>query len=90
MNEMDNIVTLVDEEGTKVRFEVLDVIEYNGEDYAVLAAIDGEEADSVIIVGVEYGENGEETLVPSDDYDTLDEVFEIFKENHSDEFDFED
>ena len=82
MEEMGNIVTLVDEEGTKVRFEILDVVEYNGADYAVLAALDGENADSVIILGVEYGENGEETLVPSDDYDTLDEVFEIFKENH--------
>ena len=90
MEEMGNIVTLVDEEGAKVRFEVLDVIEYDGADYAVLAALDGENADSVIILGVEYGENGVETLVPSDDYDTLDEVFEIFKETHCEEFDFED
>ena len=87
--ENQNIVTLIDEEGTEMRFEVLDVIEYEGTDYAVLIA-DDEEADSVIILRVEVDENGNESLDTEADEKILDAVFAIFVENNRDEFDFVD
>ena len=87
--ESQNIVTLIDEEGVEMRFEVLDVIEYEGTDYAVLIA-DDEEADSVIILKVNVDEEGNESLDTEADEKILDAVFEIFVANNSDEFDFVD
>ena len=87
--ENQNIVTLIDEEGTEMRFELLDVINYEGTDYAVLIP-DDEEADSVIILRVEVDENGNESLDTEHDEKILDAVFEIFVENNKDEFDFVD
>ena len=87
--ESQNIVTLIDEEGVEMRFEVLDVIEYEGTDYAVLIA-DDEEADSVIILRVEVDENGAESLDTEHDEKILDAVFAIFVENNRDEFAFVD
>ena len=90
MSEMENTVILVDEDGNEMRFEVLEVIEYEGEDYAILVAEEGDEADTVVIVRVDTDENGEETFSSVEDEDLLDDVFEFFKENFSDEFDFVD
>lgn len=87
--ENQNIVTLIDEEGVEMRFEVLDVIEYEGTEYAVLIP-DDEEADSVIILRVDVDENGNESLDTEHDEKILDAVFEIFVENNKDEFDFVD
>ncbi len=87
--ESQNIVTLIDEEGVEMRFEVLDVIGYEGTDYAVLIP-DDEEADSVIILRVDVDENGEESLDTESDEKILDAVFALFVENNSDEFDFVD
>ncbi len=87
--ESQNIVTLIDEEGVEMRFEVLDVIEYEGTDYAVLIP-DDEEADSVIILRVDVDENGNESLDTEHDEKILDAVFALFVENNRDEFDFVD
>lgn len=91
MNEMDNIVKLIDEEGNEVSFEVLDVIDYKEERYAILVPDEDDgEADSVVILRVDVDADGEETLSSVEDDETLEAVFEIFKENCSDEFDFVD
>ena len=87
---MENTVILVDEDGNEMRFEVLEVIEYEGEDYAILVAEEGDEADTVVLVRVDTDENGEETFSSVEDEDLLDDVFEYFKENFSYEFDFVD
>lgn len=87
--ENQNKVTLIDEEGTEMHFEVLDVIEYEGTDYAVLIP-DDDEADSVIILRIEVDENGNESLDTEHDEKILDAVFAMFVENNRDEFDFVD
>lgn len=52
LNEEDNIVILKDEDGNDVRFEFLDFIEYENENYIVLlpADEDAEDADEVVIL----------------------------------------
>ena len=42
--ELDNIVTLEDENGAEVPFEFLDLVEYQGEEYVVLLPV-GEESE---------------------------------------------
>ena len=93
--DLDNIVILNDEEGNEVRFEFLDLVELEDEEYVVLIPIaeEGEEEEGeVVILKVEDTdeESDEESYVSVDDEDTLNKVFEIFKEKFKDDFDFVD
>ena len=91
--ELDNIIVLNDENGEEVPFEFLDLIELDGEEYVVLlpAEEDEEEAGEVVILKVEDTENEEEeSYVSVDDEETLNKVFELFKEKFKDEFNFID
>ena len=93
--DLDNVVILNDEEGNEVRFEFLDLVELEDEEYVVLLPIaeEGEEEEGeVVILKVEDTdeESDEESYVSVDDEDTLNQVFEIFKEKFKDDFDFVD
>lgn len=89
--ELDNIITLNDEEGNEVEFEFLDLIEYEGEEYVVLLPVEEtEEAGEVVILQVEDIDSEEESYKSVDDDETLNSIFEIFKEKFKDEFNFVD
>ena len=88
-----NIVVLNDEDGNEIRFEFLDLIEYESEEYVVLLPVDddGENDDGeVVILKLEDSETDEESYVSVDDEETLAAVFEIFKDKFKDEFNFTD
>ncbi len=82
------IITLEDNEGNEVEFELLDVVEYEGEEYIVLIEND-EEAQDVVILKIESVDDETENYVGIDDEELLSNVFETFKEKYKDEFDFE-
>lgn len=89
--EIDNIVVLNDEDGNEVEFEFLDLIQYDGEDYVVLLPTEDEEeeAGEVVILKLEDTEDEEqESYVSVEDEETLNAVFEMFKEKFKDEFNF--
>lgn len=89
--ELDNIVVLNDEDGNEVEFEFLDLIEYEGESYVVLLPNDEDEEElgEVLILKLEDTDSeDEESYVSVDDEETLNKVFEIFKEKFKDEFNF--
>ena len=90
--ELDNIIVLNDEEGNEAEFEFLDLIEYEGEEYVVLLPVEeSEEAGEVVILKLEDTESeDEESYVSVDDEETLNKVFEIFKEKFKDDFNFVD
>lgn len=91
--EMDNIIILNDEEGNEVEFEFLDLIDYEGEEYVVLLPVEEtEDAGEVVILKVEDTESDseEESYISVEDEDTLNKVFEIFKDKFKDEFNFVD
>ena len=94
--ELDNIVILNDEDGNEVKFEFLDLIDLDDEEYVVLLPIteDGEEDEGeVVILKVEDNDDEdseEESYVSVEDEETLNKVFEIFKEKFKDDFDFVD
>ena len=88
-----NIVILNDEEGNEIRFEFLDLIEYEAEEYVELLPVDDEgenEDGEVVILKLEDSETDEESYVSVDDESTLAAVFEIFKDKFKDEFNFTD
>lgn len=90
----DNIIILNDEDGKEVRFEFLDLIELDNEQYVVLLPAEdkhGEDPGEVVILQVEDTDNeDEESYVSVEDEEVLNRVFEMFKEKFKDEFDFVD
>ena len=94
--ELDNIVILNDEDGNEVKFEFLDLVELDEEEYVVLLPVteEGEEEEGeVVILKIEDNDNEdseEESYVSIEDEETLNKVFEIFKEKFKDDFDFVD
>ena len=89
--DLDNVVVLNDEEGKEVKFEFLDLIEYENEEYVILLPLeDNEDSEEVVILKVEDTDSDEEeSYVSVDDEETLSAVFDIFKEKFKDEFNFE-
>ncbi len=94
--ELDNIIVLNDENGNEVKFEFLDLVELDDEEYVVLLPVteEGEEEEGeVVILKVEDNDDensDEEAYVSVEDDDVLNRVFEIFKEKFKDDFDFVD
>lgn len=93
--ELDNVVILNDEDGNEVKFEFLDLIELEDEQYVVLLPVleEGEEDDGeVVILKLEDSEEDseQESYVSVDSEETLMKVFNIFKDKFKDEFDFVD
>ena len=93
--ELDNIITLNDEDGNEVKIEFLDLIDFEDEQYVVLLPVleEGEEDDGeVVILKVEDSEedSDQESYVSVESEETLMKVFNIFKDKFKDEFDFVD
>lgn len=81
------MVTLYDEDGEAIELELLDVIDYEGDSYAVMLPPDDNE---VVVMLLEELNDEEDAYSPVEDDETLTAVFEAFKEKYKDEFNFED
>ena len=93
MLENDNIIVLTDEDGNDVEFEFCASVEYEGNEYVVLLPTEDDDGEVVILQVMEdenAGEDDEATYVGVDDDDVLQAVFDLFREQAGDEFDFED
>lgn len=88
MNDEGALITLTDDEGNEIEFEFLDLVEYEDEEYIVLIEND-EAAEEVVILKINAIDDETEEYISIDDEDTLQTVFEIFKEKYSGEIDFE-
>lgn len=68
MTTTEDVITLVDEEGTEYDFSVLDVLEVGDDEYAILIPVDDEEQDDeVVIFKFTEDEEGNEILVEIED-----------------------
>ena len=86
----ENIIVLTDEDGTDVEFEFCASIEYEGKEYVVLLPMDEDDGEVVILEVKEDEEDSEEaTYIGVDDEDILEAVFELFKKEAADYYDFE-
>ncbi len=92
--EVNNIVSMTDEDGNDVKFEFIDLIELDGEEYVVLLPTEEDDSDEdgeVVILKLEKTDSeDEESYVSVEDEAVLNRVFEIFKEKFKDEFTFTD
>ena len=82
-----------DEEGNVYTFDILDVIDYEGKDYAVLLPEEGSELDNGmahIFEVVEELDSDTDTYLGIDDQALIDAVYAKFLELHRDEFNLTD
>lgn len=87
--ENENYITLTDDNGEDVSFEILDTVEYKERLFAVLLPFESEE-DEVVILEILPAEDPEyDDFVSVEDENLLNEVFEEFKKAHANEFDFQ-
>lgn len=85
--EKNVIFTLEDDLGNEVEFELLDVITYKNEEYAVLVENVPDVKDFTILK-IDSIDDKEEVYVGIDDEALVQKIFEIFKKNHPDDFNY--
>lgn len=81
--EMDNIIELLDEDNTPIRFEHLITLEHAGETYILLVPVDPMEDvanDEVIILRIDKDQNDEDIYVGIEDETLLKVIFERYLE----------
>lgn len=88
MEELDGVMTLIDENGEEVEYEFVDSITYENAEYVVLLPVEEGDCEAVILAVETDGDM--ENYVAVDDEDILSGVYEIFKERFADQLDFED
>lgn len=79
----DGLVVLIDEDNNEHTFQVLERIELNGQEYAILVPWDEEDDDSAIPLKIVI-EDGEELLYDIDDDDEWEAIVEFWN-NYVDE-----
>lgn len=95
INDDDNIFfgqnngCLIDEIGDESEYEFLTSITFDDEKYIVLLPVDESEEAGEVVILKEQELKGERMFISVDD-ETLDTVFEIFKEKEKDKFNFVD
>lgn len=83
--QLYNSVILIDEDENEIEFDIMDVIEHNGENYFVLLPVDDDSDDLEYVILREVGEGDETTLVGIEDEKTLDDVFKKYQKRSTDE-----
>ena len=86
--EEEELFTLTDEDGNEIKFEFLDFVELENENYVILYPIENNN-DEVVILRVQETE-GEQDEYLSVDEKTLQTVYAIFKEKFKDVYNFQD
>lgn len=87
--EQENYITLTDENGEDVSFELIGEVEYKERTFAVLIPFD-EEDDGVVILEIVPTDDPEfDEFIGIDDDELLNDVFEKFKKEYNGEYEFE-
>lgn len=91
MEESDEgrFLTLTDDSGEDISFEVIDEFPYKGKNYVVLIPFE-ELEDEVVVLEAIYAETPENNeYISVEDEALVKEVFEEFKNRNADEYDFD-
>ncbi|MDE6780695.1 MAG: DUF1292 domain-containing protein [Ruminococcus sp.] len=89
MEENENYITLTDDDGNEVSFEVIGEVEYQERYFAVMLPFD-EEDDGVVILEIMPSDDEEMgEFLSIDDDKLLNEVFEKFKSEYKGRYEFE-
>lgn len=87
--ELEDYITLTDENGEDVSFELIGETEYQERTFAVLIPFD-EEDDGVVILEIVPADDPEfDEFIGIDDDELLNNVFEKFKKEYNGKYEFE-
>lgn len=84
MAEQEEVITLIDEEGAEIDFTVIDIIEVDGFEYAILLPVE-EESDEAIILKIISGDDGNELLVDIEEDEEWEKVADAWEEKVAEE-----
>ena len=84
-----DIVTLTDEEGNDIDFEIIGELELDGNVYLALVPVE-EDGDEFVILKVTKDEDGNDMLVTIEDDDEFDKVADVFEDELTCECDHDD
>lgn len=87
--EEAQILTLTDENGQDTDFEYLDCLTYQGKEYLILMPA-GDEETEIVILEIEPVDEENENYLAVEDGDTLNAVYDLFKEKYKGILTFED
>lgn len=80
--EMDDVLILVDEEDQEHPFQMIDMVEVDGNKYAVLVPLEeGADEEEAIILKIVEDENGEEVLYDIEDDEEWEKVVDIWNDS---------
>lgn len=82
MSDEEDVIVMIDEEGTEVRFLHIMTFDFEGSFYVALTpeeTVDGIENGEVLLMEIVEEEDGEETYAPIEDEAKLDKVWEEFE-----------
>ncbi|MEG2348478.1 MAG: DUF1292 domain-containing protein [Clostridia bacterium] len=89
-DELDPIVTLTDEDGNEVKFEILDVVVVDEKEFLVVAEVEEQEGDDVEVTILEIKEeDGEEVYDTLVDEKLAERVFKEFTKQQEEQQDEE-
>jgi len=84
MDYEPELLTLTDDTGEETAYEILDVIDWQGEDYAVLFPM-AENADGAVILRIIPTEEDEEEMFEGVEESAMNAVFAEFRRRHREE-----
>lgn len=76
-NGLENMITLLDDEGNEIECEVIDMFEFEEKEYVVLLPVDDEDP---YILRVDKDDDGNEVFAVIEDDDEFDKVAEAYDE----------
>ncbi|AQS60497.1 DUF1292 domain-containing protein [Desulforamulus ferrireducens] len=79
MAEQDEVITLIDEDGAEHDFTVIDVIEVEGSEYAILLPV-ADDSDEAVILKFANDEDGNEILVDIESDEEWEKVADAWEE----------
>lgn len=86
--ELDNTIEIIDDDGTTIKCELYDIVEFEGKQYAVLAEKDSEDEEPELVL-MRYTEEGEEsyfeTIDDDDEFERVSEYIENLDTEDEDE-----
>ncbi|MCD7840539.1 MAG: DUF1292 domain-containing protein [Erysipelotrichaceae bacterium] len=86
---MDNqTIVLTNEDGEELNLQLLDVVDYEDKEYAVMMEVTVSDEAEIYIFEVDEDDDGASYYEVEDD-DVLEAIFEIFKDEYQDVFKFE-
>lgn len=80
IEDKDNLVETVDEDGNVINFRLFDIIEFENKEYALLLPADGDEEDDEIVIMKLVKEDEEYSFETIDDDDEFDRVSAYLEE----------